>query len=150
MSILKRIEQNHQAQVQADGQPGIAKAAPESNGSKLEELRLRKQATAPLRDAQRELRERVHSRLIAELDPTLDVTKTDEVRRNLEGLFAIALAEENIPMTRADKAKLFEQIIADILGFGPIEPLLADESISEIMVNGPKAVYIERNGKVEK
>ena len=143
MSILKRIEQNNQPHVQADGQPG-------SNGSKFEELRLRKQATAPLRDAQRELRERVHSRLIAELDPKLDVTKTDEVRKNLEALFAVALEEENIPLNRADKAKLFEQIVADILGFGPIEPLLADESITEIMVNGPNSVYIERNGKVEK
>ena len=143
MSILKRIEQNNQPQIQADGQPG-------SNGSKFEEIRLRKQATAPLRDAQRELRERVHSRLIAELDPKLDVTKTDEVRKNLEALFAVALEEENIPLNRADKAKLFEQIVADILGFGPIEPLLADESITEIMVNGSNAVYIERNGKVEK
>src|SRR5438445_3982041 len=53
-------------------------------------------------------------------------------------------------MNRADKAKLFEQIVADILGFGPIERLLGDDTISEIMVNGPRAVYIERNGKVER
>src|SRR5437667_8962358 len=137
MSILKRIEQNNQPQIQADGQPG-------SNGSKFEELRLRKQATAPLRDAQRELRERVHSRLIAELDPKLDVTKTDEVRKNLESLFAVALEEENIPLNRADKAKLFVQIVADILGYGPIEPRLAVESITESTVNFQTYVSYER------
>jgi pilus assembly protein CpaF len=103
-----------------------------------------------VRDAVRELKDRIHTRLIAELDPKLDVSKTDEVRKNLEVLFNAAFEEENIPMNRADKSRLFEQIMADILGYGPIEPLLADESITEIMVNGPKNVYVERSGKIEK
>ena len=157
MSLLKRIERSYQQQSQQappEGQPtNTTVPAPpgsDATGSKLEELRLRKQAAAPVRDVQRELRERIHARLISELDPKLDVSKTDEVRRSLEALFNIALEEENVPMNRADKAKLFEQIVADILGFGPIERLLGDDGISEIMVNGPKAVYIERNGKVER
>jgi len=160
MSLLKRIERSYQQQAQqtppptnggsAGTNPPTPPPPPDSNASKLEELRLRKQAAAPVRDAQRELRERIHARLISELDPKLDVTKTDEVRKNLEALFNVALDEENLPMNRADKAKLFEQIVADILGFGPIEPLLADDTITEIMVNGAKAVYIERNGKVER
>ena len=53
-------------------------------------------------------------------------------------------------MNRADRSRLFEQIMADILGYGPIEALLADESITEVMVNGSQNVYIERNGKIEK
>jgi pilus assembly protein CpaF len=147
MSLLKRIEKTGQRQ-----------AAPESSavmpsdpgGSKLDEIRMRRQAAAPVRDAVRELKDRIHTRLIAELDPKLDVTKTEEVRKNLEVLFNAAFEEENIPMNRADKSRLFEQIVADILGYGPIEPLLADESITEIMVNGPKNVYVERAGKIEK
>jgi len=147
MSLLKRIEKTSQTQ-----------AAPESAsiilsdpaGSKLDEIRMRRQAAAPVRDAVRELKDRIHTRLIAELDPKLDVSKTDEVRKNLEVLFNAAFEEENIPMNRADKSRLFEQIMADILGYGPIEPLLADETITEIMVNGPKNVYIERAGKLEK
>ena len=147
MSLLKRIEKTSQTQ-----------AAPESSavmlsdpgGSKLDEIRMRRQAAAPVRDAVRELKDRIHTRLIAELDPKLDVTKTEEVRKNLEVLFNAAFEEENIPMNRADKSRLFEQIVADILGYGPIEPLLADESITEIMVNGPKNVYVERAGKIEK
>ncbi|TMC57706.1 MAG: CpaF family protein, partial [Chloroflexi bacterium] len=151
MSLLKRIERSYQQQSQQappEGQPTnttvSAPPASDATGSKLEELRLRKQAAAPVRDVQRELRERIHARLISELDPKLDVSKTDEVRRSLEALFNTALEEENVPMNRADRAKLFEQIVADILGFGPIERLLGDDTISEIMVNGPRAVYIER------
>jgi pilus assembly protein CpaF len=147
MSLLKRIERTSQTQVLPEN---TAAAQTDSAGSKLEEIRMRRQAAAPVRDAVRELKERIHSRLIAELDPKLDVTKTDEVRKNLEVLFNAAFEEENVPMNRADKSRLFEQIVADILGYGPIELLLADESITEIMVNGPRNVYIERGGKIEK
>ncbi len=143
MSLLKRIEKSYQAEATP------AKEADQA-ASRLEELRMRRQAAAPVRDAARELKERIHSRLIAELDPKLDVTKTDEVRKNLEELFNSILAQESIMLNRADRAKLFEQLVAEILGYGPIEPLLADESITEIMVNGPKSVYVERGGKLEK
>jgi len=133
MSLLKRFEQTGQT-------PANPAAAPLSQAdtaaSKLEEIRMRRQAAAPVRDALRELKERIHTRLIAELDPKLDVSKTDEVRKNLEVVFSSAFEEENIPMNRADKSRLFEQIVADILGYGPIEALLADESITAVMVNG--------------
>src|SRR5438105_4480712 len=148
MSLLKRIEKNYQTQPEPT--PAPAPPPPDPSASKLEELRIRRQAAAPVRDTQRELKDRIHTRLIAELDPKLDVTRTDEVRKSLETLFNAALEDENIPMNRADKSRLFEQIVADILGYGPIETLLADESITEIMVNGPKNVYVERAGKIEK
>ena len=51
-------------------------------------------------------------------------------------------------MGRAERQRLFEAIVAEILGFGPLEPLLADDTITEIMVNGPKNVYIERTGNL--
>ncbi len=53
-------------------------------------------------------------------------------------------------LTRVDRARLFEAVAAEILGFGPIEPLLKDDTINEIMVNGPKQVYIERHGRLER
>jgi len=147
MSLLKRIEQTGQTPANPEA-AAMTQADPAA--SKLEEIRMRRQAAAPVRDALRELKERIHTRLIAELDPKLDVSKTEEVRKNLEVLFSSAFEEENIPMNRADRSRLFEQIVADILGYGPIEALLADESITEIMVNGSQNVYIERNGKIEK
>jgi pilus assembly protein CpaF len=78
----------------------------------------------------------------------MDVSKTDEVRNTIEGLYDSVLGDENIILSRVERQRLFEQIVAEILGFGPIEPFLADETITEIMVNGPKNIYIERSGKV--
>jgi pilus assembly protein CpaF len=97
-----------------------------------------------------DLKNRVQQKLIAELDPKLDLTKTDEVRRQVEDIYNEILDAENIVLTRVDRARLFEAVAAEILGFGPIEPLLKDNSIGEIMVNGPKLVYIERHGRLEK
>jgi pilus assembly protein CpaF len=135
MSLLKRIEQ---------GQEDIG------SSSRLEELRVRRAPVAQARDTFLELKERIQDKLIAELDPQMDITKTDEVRRTIEDMYDQILAQENIILTRQERQRLFEQIVAEILGFGPLEPLLGDESITEIMVNGSQKVFIERQGKIEK
>jgi pilus assembly protein CpaF len=80
----------------------------------------------------------------------MDVTRTDDVRRTIQDLFEQILAEENIVLSRPERARLFEQIAAEILGFGPLQPLLEDDTITEIMVNGPKNVYVERKGKIHR
>jgi pilus assembly protein CpaF len=97
-----------------------------------------------------DLKSRIQDKLIAELDPTMDISHTDEVRRTIEEMYDTILAQENIILSRSERQRLFEQIVAEILGYGPIEPLLADETITEIMVNGPKNIYIERKGKLAK
>lgn len=96
------------------------------------------------------LRLRVQQKLIAELDPKLDLSQTAQVRRLIEDLFTAILEQEGIVLPRAERQKLFEATVAEILGLGPIEPLLADQTISEIMVNGPHHVWIERAGKLLK
>jgi pilus assembly protein CpaF len=95
------------------------------------------------------VRERVQHRLLSELSPTVTADNPAEVRRVLERIFNETLAEEGLPLSRTERSDLFERIVADILGYGPIEPLLRDESVTEILVNGPGQVYIERNGKLE-
>ncbi|MBM3153575.1 MAG: CpaF family protein [Chloroflexi bacterium] len=80
----------------------------------------------------------------------MDITKTDEVKRTIQDLFEQILGEENIVLSRPERARLFEQIAAEILGFGPLQPLLEDESITEVMVNGSKNIYIERKGKIHR
>jgi pilus assembly protein CpaF len=95
-----------------------------------------------------DLKTRVQNKLLAELDPSMDVSQTAEVRRTIEELFENILAEEKIILSRPERRRLFEQIVAEILGLGPIEPLLADDSITEIMANGAKNIYIERAGKI--
>ena len=103
----------------------------------------------PARESFREAKFRVQNRLINELDPKLDLTNQVEVRRQIEELFGKIADEEGLVLTRAERERMFEQITDEILGLGPIEPLLHDETITEMMVNGPQQVYIEREGKLE-
>lgn len=136
MSLLKRIERK---QERTEQQP-----------SKLQDLRVKRTAptTGNSRDAYVDLKTRIQQRLIAEMDPNTDVTKTAEVRATIQELFETMLAEEQIVLTRSEKAKLFDQIVAEILGFGPIEQFLKAGDIGEIMVNGPKHIFIESGGKL--
>jgi pilus assembly protein CpaF len=149
MSLLKRIEQGHSGnssgQTPSDNQGG--------EGSRLSSLQARRvnaPITSPQAGSYFDLKTRVQNKLLSELDPSMDVTRTDEVRRTIQDLFEQILAEENIVLSRPERARLFEQIAAEILGFGPLQPLLEDDTITEIMVNGPKNVYVERKGKLHR
>jgi pilus assembly protein CpaF len=93
-----------------------------------------------------QVRERVQRRLLSELSPTITSENPDEVRRALERIYNETITEEGLPLSRTERADLFERILADILGYGVLEPLLRDESITEVLVNGPDQIYIERNG----
>jgi pilus assembly protein CpaF len=140
MSLLKRIEQQSQQQ----------KA--ESTTSKLEELRIKRQPVPTAPEARlSDIKTRIQERLVAELDPRADIfSNTEEVKQTIEELFQSILEQENIVLSRTERMRLFDQIVDEILGYGPLEPLLEDPTITEIMVNGPKKVYIERNGKIER
>jgi pilus assembly protein CpaF len=104
---------------------------------------------APARESFRDVKFRIQSRVISDLDPKLDLTNQVEVRRQIEEIFGRAIDEEGLALTRAERVRMLEQITDEIIGLGPLEPLLRDESITEVMVNGPRQVYIERNGKIE-
>jgi len=148
MSLLKRIEKTQQQPAQQpQGQP--AQPPQPAGSTRLEDLRIRRQPAAPVRDTYQDLKSRIHNKLLAELDPKMDVSKTDEVRQTIEEMYDNMLAQENLVLSRNDRQRLLEQIVAEILGFGPIEPLLDDDSLTEIMVNGPGAVYVERAGRIE-
>ncbi|HEX8997847.1 MAG TPA: CpaF family protein [Ktedonobacterales bacterium] len=95
-----------------------------------------------------ELKRKVQSALISEMDPKMDLSQTAQVRRTIEELFNRILEQQSVVLTRQDRQRLFEAIAAEILGFGPIEPLLNDESVTEIMVNGPRSVFVEQNGRL--
>jgi pilus assembly protein CpaF len=96
----------------------------------------------------REIKSRVKSKLIAELDPNLDPKQASEIRQRLQSLFDQIVDGENIILTRAERQRLFEEIAADVIGFGPIQPLLDDDTVNEVMVNGPNRIYVERKGKL--
>ena len=80
------------------------------------------------RDTYMDLKTRVQNRLLAELDPAMDISRINDVRGTIQELFEQVLSEESIVLTRPERHRLFEQIAAEILGFGPIQPLLEDET----------------------
>jgi pilus assembly protein CpaF len=96
------------------------------------------------------IRDRVQRRLLAEADGEIDVSQTPQMKQMIEMLFNRVLAEENLLYTRNVRARMLDWVLADILGYGPLEPMLQDASITEVMVNGPDDIYIERAGKVER
>lgn len=145
MSLLKRIEQGKSAQSQtgqssgSSGQPGLINTPAR---------RVVPPGVTQQKDTYSDLKTRVQNRLLSELDPTLDISRTNEVRSTIQDLFEQVLAEENIVLSRPERQRLFEQISAEILGYGPIQPLLEDDTITEVMVNGAKNIYVERSGKI--
>ncbi|HEB64407.1 MAG TPA: CpaF family protein [Chloroflexi bacterium] len=147
MSLLKRIEQSQ------GGGKGTPPEKKNVTGGRLGALQSRR-AVPPGASAQKDtfsdLKARVQNRLLAEIDPSMDVSRVAEVRSTIQELFEQVLAEENIILTRPEKHRLFEQIAADILGFGPLQPLLEDDEITEIMVNGAKNIYVERKGRLHR
>ena len=163
MSLLKRIERARPA-AEGEATPAVPAApAPASPGGSQppaptpggppipppSTATSRFSGALPARESFREAKFRVQNRLVNELDPKLDLSNQVEVRRQIEELFGKIADEEGLALTRAERVRMLEQITDEILGLGPMEPLLRDETITEVMVNGPQQVYIERDGKLE-
>lgn len=96
------------------------------------------------------LRDRVQERLLVDYNPATNDANPAEVRRNVERIFNETLLDTGFPLSRNERNDYLDQIMADILGLGPIEALLHDESVTEILVNGPRHVFVERNGILER
>jgi pilus assembly protein CpaF len=93
----------------------------------------------------------VQRKLISESEGSdVNLSNQPQMRQMIEILFNQVLAEENLLYTRAARTQILDWVLADILGYGPLEPLLADNTVTEVMVNGHETVYVERYGKIEK
>ena len=107
------------------------------------------QSPAPARDSMRDTRNQLQSKIINNLDPRLDLSDAKAVRSTIEEMFNRFIDEDGLVITRVDRQRMLEQILDEILGFGPIEPLLKDDTVTEVMVNGPFRTYVERKGKLQ-
>ena len=97
-----------------------------------------------------QIRDKVQKKLLAETEGEISIEHLPQMRQTIEALFNQVLVDENLIYTRANRGLLLEWVIADILGYGPLEPLLQDNTITEVMANGFDEIYIERNGIIEK
>jgi pilus assembly protein CpaF len=95
-----------------------------------------------------QLRTKVHQRLVEELAGNTDHAAPEQVRQRITELVNELAVEQNMTMTRTDKVRVAETVIDDVLGLGPLEALLHDPEITEIMINSAKQIYIEQHGKL--
>lgn len=73
----------------------------------------------------------------------------DQVRRDIEDAVAEAVEKDRLKITTAEQGQIVDEILNDMFGVGPIEPLLTDDSVTDILVNGPDQVFVERHGRLE-
>jgi pilus assembly protein CpaF len=105
----------------------------------------------PLHDPFAEVKDRVHLGLIEDLGRQIFNTEIDpKALRERVGAEIASRLNQEPGISREDREKLAAALVDDILGHGPLERLLADDSVTEIMVNGPHDVWIERNGRLQK
>ena len=97
------------------------------------------------------LRLRLRGKVMEQLDSAAVAEMSPEVlRAELEPIIHEVADQERVQLSARDQAQLAQELTDDMVGFGPLEPLLRDESISDIMVNGPNAVFVEVSGKLQK
>src|SRR6266568_3347241 len=96
-----------------------------------------------------EIKSKIHHKLLSSLNPEqLRTLNKESVRAQIGGVVERLVGDEGIPMTLAERERVIEEILDEVFGLGPLEPLLKDPTISDIMVNGFENVYIERAGRV--
>lgn len=108
------------------------------------------QVVRPLTQIENEWKTRIYNQLLDVMDLSLIGTVADEqARHQIRDLCARLLTEESATLNAEQRHQVIRTIENEVLGLGPLEPLLADKSVSDILVNGPKQVYVERRGKLE-
>ncbi|HET9851843.1 MAG TPA: ATPase, T2SS/T4P/T4SS family, partial [Candidatus Limnocylindrales bacterium] len=142
------------AQPSANGSTAVADGPPGSNLPAVIPVQEKGRAPATGRNAAREemihdLRLRMQGEVINAFDSLLDATPA-ETRTRIEGIVDRVIETHNFAVTRDERQRLVQEMINEITGFGPLEPLLSDPTITEVMVNGPDHIYIERKGKILK
>jgi pilus assembly protein CpaF len=97
-----------------------------------------------------DLKGELHQRLVDKLDlKTIEKLGRDQLREELRVILGSILSGTDLPLNRAEREQMVEELLDEVTGLGPLEPLLRDNSISDIMVNTYNTVYIERFGKIE-
>ena len=152
MSLSQRIERAQQQQ----GKKGQAAPDGPEDAQAPEEtaLIIPSQPKGPQVAAREEwlfeIRRSLQVEVIDRSHALFEATGSDDLRPQVEAIVDSFLAANSFAVTRDERVRLADEVMAEVTGLGPLEPLLHDESITEIMVNGPDHIYIERRGKIER
>ena len=97
-----------------------------------------------------DIRSRVQVEVIRAFESLLEIADAAEIRTAIAGIIDRIIDQHSFPVTRPERQGLVEEIVHEVTGLGPLEPLLLDPTITEIMVNGPNNTFIERGGKIQR
>jgi pilus assembly protein CpaF len=105
----------------------------------------------PLSESELEWKHRINEKLLTVLDLSLlETIDESKARAEIREIALQLMIEESAPLSVKQRKLVIQRIEDEVMGLGPLEPLLADKSISDILVNGAKSVYVERRGKLER
>jgi len=155
MSLLRRVEraQQQQEQLRQQGQGAensMVPVAPEPEPAPVPVASVPSGNGLTVREAMiRDIKLRLQPEVVKSFDSLLDGTPED-VSTRVGGIVDRVIAANSFAVTRDERQRLVEELVHDVTGFGPLEPLLRDETITEVMVNGPDHIYIERSGKIHR
>jgi pilus assembly protein CpaF len=125
---------------QPDNVTAIAKTPAQEDDDKERKRRLRLD----------EIKTEMHHRLLDNLNlSALEGAKDTELRSEITAITSEQLAEMGVVLNREDRQTLNTELFDEVTGLGPLEPLLQDETVNDILINGPKRVFVERAGKLE-
>lgn len=138
MSLLRRLEKEREREKEVREKTSVEEI------DKTDKSKKGSRETDPFY----ELKMKIHTKLIGELEEglaTKDEVDPVQVREQIESL----IAEETTPLPKAERSQLVNELMAEVQGYGPIDKLLRDPEISEVMVNSPYQVYVEKGGKLQ-
>lgn len=140
MSLLERLEKQRAIQQPDVKEPSVTRASAvlfSGNSAQMEEFT--------------DIKQKIHSGVINIINEEMDDSYQTPEEQNgfVRHAIEMVMAQENVDIPRALRGRFIEELMHDIVGLGPLEPLLADPDITEIMVNGPDKVYVEIRGKIE-
>jgi len=154
VSLLNRIEEKNKHKVEQDPL-GEEQSSQMNQQDLLQAFRDNQRPTQPSQEKKKperqkltkhqELKNKLHKQILDDIDDT----EIEEIIPQLDQMAIEIMKEDETFRGQVDRKKVVEELINDLTGFGPINPLLLDPEVSEVMVNGPDAIYMERNGKIE-
>lgn len=148
MSLLRRISQP--SPEEAKKKPRMPRAARDNQSPPAQIQRKQQMREMPETERERrgELRDHLFEKMLMDLDQGDDAERTPDTKRRLEDRFNQLYRQSGISLSPTEQKELYQELEDEILGFGPLEALLRDDSITEIMVNGPDIVFVERKGRL--
>jgi pilus assembly protein CpaF len=150
MSLLKRIGGSQPQSTE----PSTAVSAPTGAPASAPDNAATPRATVTssggdvLQQRMLELSLWIVDRILSSLGNQQELKRSPEMERQLQEKFTLAYRQSGVNLTDEQTRQLYDMVMDELFGFGPIEPLLRDDSISEVMVNGPRSVYVEQKGKL--